>query len=74
MEGCKNHVLLTIKQVCRMFDVTTGMTIYHWVARGFPKKLSTGGRNPTARYDEGQFGMAKFNSEGSGQYRLFELC
>lgn len=49
-----NGVLLTIRQVCRMFDVTT-MTVYHWVNKlGLPKILLGGGRNPPARYDEGQ--------------------
>ena len=44
--------LLTIKQVCRLFNVTP-MTIYHWVkSKEFPKIKLSGGKNPPARYDE----------------------
>jgi len=51
---CHNEVLLTIRQVCRMFDITT-MTVYHWVRKlGLPKQVLGGGRNPPVRYDEGQ--------------------
>ena len=71
----KNNVLLTIKQVGRMFDVTT-MTLYHWVAkRGFPKTTLPGGRNPPARYDEGQLLVwAKFNSREVVNTDYLELC
>ena len=51
---CRNGTLITIRQVCRMFDITT-MTVYHWVRKlGLPKQVMNGGRNPPVRYDEGQ--------------------
>lgn len=48
-----NGVLLTTKQVCRLFDVTN-MTIYHWNYKlGLPKIKLSGGKNPPVRFDEG---------------------
>lgn len=48
-----NGVLLTTKQVCRLFDVTT-MTIYHWTHKtGLPRQQLVGGKNPPVRFDEG---------------------
>lgn len=49
-----NGVLLTTKQVCRLFDVTN-MTIYHWSKKlGLPRQHLTGGKNPPVRFDEGE--------------------
>lgn len=48
-----NGQLLTIKQVCRMFNVTP-MSVYHWRQKlEFPTKILGGGKNPPVRFDEG---------------------
>lgn len=50
----RNGVMLTMKQVCRLFDVTM-MTVYHWVRkRGLPRHVLDTSRNPPVRYDEGE--------------------
>lgn len=49
----KNGVFLTVKQVCRMFDVTP-MTINNWRrSKAFPYVKCGSGAKPPVRYDEG---------------------
>lgn len=48
-----NGVLLTSKQLQRLFGVTN-MTLYHWQRKlGLPRVTLMGGKNPPIRFDEG---------------------
>lgn len=48
-----NGVLLTAKQLSRLFGVTN-MTLYHWQRKlGLPRVTLAGGKNPPIRFDEG---------------------